>query len=401
MVKHIKSLIGGLLLFGMVFYAQPVAAWDSTNDLSVMDTHKTIATQAFTLIRNDMPNDAQILQNLTILESNAEAYKRGSIIPDWGTVGKERDYAQYQDHFFNPYTGRNFTYEASWYTAPKIDDTAESQTRNYVAQAVAAWRSGDYNGAAYLLGKATHYFADLCEPHHAANLTAVNPTNDHSGYEKYVEGIKNNYLITSIGTDKSEYTVFSNENLSSFLNQQCLKYATISYQYNNKVRSNNTWAEWNEATDVCLKSAQKGTASVIYRFLSEVTYGSKPITAPIGKFHVVINIANENYAGTDDYVYFGMELSNGTRKEFNCDLAGDDFTVGSVGSYEFEITDPNFAPSQVTKVWVRKARYTVRDDWKPQRLQVFVQGTRVTDATINTWLGNTTYEIPLNGLNQV
>ncbi len=401
MIKRIKYLIGGAMLFSLFLFSQPLLAWDSTNDLTTMDTHKTIAVQALTLIQNDMPQDAAILNNLIILENNLDAYKRGAIIPDWGIVGKERDYAQYQDHFYNPYTGKNFTYEAAWYTAPKVDDTAESQTRNYVAQAVGAWHSGDYNEAAYLLGKASHYFADICEPHHAANLTAVDPINNHSQYEQYVETIKNNYLLTSMGSDLSEYTVYSDNNLSDFLHLQSVKYATFAYQYRNMVLASNSWEDWDTATANCLSNAQIGMASVVYRFLTEVTYGSQPLTAPIGKFHVVINIADERYAGTDDYVYFGMSMANGESVEFSCDLPGDDFTVGSVGSYEFEITDPNFDPSQVTNVWVRKAKYLIQDDWKPERIQVFVQGTRVIDSTINQWLKNVTYNIPVSGLQQV
>lgn len=398
MNKNIKILLFSILVIGGISIGKPAYAWDSNEDVNIMDTHKSISVQAVKIIKNDMNTDTSIMQNLAILEKNLNSYKKGAVAPDFGQTGVDKDYAQYQDHFFNPYTGKNFTYESWWYLAEKVDDTAESQTRNYVAQAVGKWKDGNYAEASYLLGKATHYFTDLNEPHHASNLTALDPTSYHSQFEKYVETIKNKFLLDTIGEDKSEYNAFSDKNLADFLTNQSYKYAKLAYALSPKVVASSTWDDWNEASELSLKNAQRSTATVIYRFLKEVTYGGQPITSPIGKFHVVIKTSNETNAGTDDYVYFGMELNNGMKKEFYCNLPGNDFATGTVGSYEFEITDPSFDPAQVKNVWLRKAAFNVRDDWKPETLDVYMQGNRVLNETINQWLGNETYTIAVQGL---
>lgn len=398
MTKKIKTLLLILLATEVINLGTPAYAWDSNKDINVMDSHKSISVQALKLIRNDMDSDTSLIKNLNILEQNLNFYKKGAVAPDFGQTGVDKDYAEYQDHFFNPYTGKNFTYESWWYLAEKINDTAESQTRNYIAQAVGKWKDGSYAETSYLLGKATHYFADLNEPHHASNLTAVNPNSAHSQFEKYVGQIQNKFLLNTIGEDKSEYSAFSNKNLADFLTYQSYKYAKLAYALSPKAVASSSWDDWNEAAGLSFKNAQRGTATVIYRFLKEVTYGGQPVTSPIGKFHVVIKTANETNAGTDDYVYFGMELNNGMKKEFYCNLPGDDFAAGSVGSYEFEITDASFDPSQVKRVWLRKAAFNVRDDWKIDTLDVYMQGTRVLTKTINQWLGNETYNISVQGL---
>lgn len=398
MKKNIKILLLTALAVGGMSLGKQAYAWDSNKDVNVTDSHKTISVQALKLIRNDMNSNTTIMKNLDILEQNLNLFKKGAVAPDFGVTGVDKDYEQYQDHFFNPYTGRNYTYESWWYLPEKINDTAESQTRNYVAQAVAKWKDGNYAEASYLLGKATHYFADLNEPHHASNLTAVDPTSSHSNFEKHVGKVQNNFLLDTIGEDKSEYNVYSDKNLSEFLSSQSYKYAKIAYALAPKAVSSSSWQDWNEAAEQSFKNAQRSTATVIYRFLKEVTYGGQAIKSPIGKFHVVIKTANETNAGTDDYVYFGMELTNGTKKEFYCNLPGNDFATGTVGTYEFEINDTNFDLAQVKNVWLRKAAFNVRDDWKPETLDIYIQGTRVLTKTINQWLGNVTYNIPVNGL---
>ncbi|MFD3157212.1 phospholipase C [Haloimpatiens sp. FM7330] len=400
MVKKIKSLLLGLLLIGGVSITstQKAYAWNSVNDVNTMDSHKTISVQALEIIKNDMPNDSKLLKNLNIIEQNLNLYKKGSVAPDFGKTGVDKDYSQYQDHFFNPYTGKNYTYESWWYLPEKIDDTAESQTRNYVSQAIGQWKDGNYEQACYTLGKATHYFADLNEPHHASNLTALNPNSGHSKFEKYVDTIANKLLINTIGDDKSEYNVDSTKCLTDFLTTQSYKYAKLAYAQSSNVLMTNSWDDWNKAADICFKNAERGTATVVYRFLKEITYGGQAVKPPIGKFHVVIKTANDSYAGTNDYIYFGMELNDGRKKELYCNLPGDDFATGTTGCYEFEISDPTFDPTQVKNVWLRKANFSIRDDWKPETLQVYIQGTRVLNKTINQWIKNETYNIPVDGL---
>lgn len=372
-------------------------AWDSREDANTMDTHKTISVQALQMIKNDMKQDTKVLENLSIIENNILQYKKGSIAPDFGVVGVDRDYKLYQDHFYDPDSGDNFTGNTA-YPLYKVPDTAESQLRNYMAQAVAAWKDGDKQTASYLLGKALHYFEDINQPHHALNWTGGLGT-AHTNFESYVEEKKDEFKIDTVGADKSEYTAYEDKSFNEFLTLQINKYAKKSKTLESKVSMKNSNEDWYQAGQEGMKNAQIGTASIVYRFLQEVSYGKDTkLTAPIGKFHVVISTEDEKDAGTDDYVYFGMEFNDGKKVEFNCDLPGNDFVRGTTGSYQCEIKNVDYDPAKVKKVWVRKEKL-IGDDWKIKDIQIFMQGKRVLKQEAHKWLsGNTSYEINVNGL---
>ncbi|SFD03284.1 phospholipase C [Clostridium uliginosum] len=397
MNKKIKILTASLLSFLLFSISTPVKAWDSKKDAATMDTHKMISVQALTMIKNDMNSDTKINDNLNLIEKNLLQYQKGTIAPDWGKVGVDRDYKLYQDHFYDPDSGENFTSNGI-YPFHEVPDTAESQLRNYFSQAVATWKDGDYAKASYLLGKSMHYFGDINQPHHSLNWTGGVGT-AHTNFESYIEGIKDRFKIDTMGEDKTEYIINNNKPILEFLTFQTNKYAKLSKNLVSKVSMKNSYADWDEAADIALKNAQKGMASIVYRFLEEVSKTTNtPLTNPIGNFHVVISTANEKYAGTDDYIYFGMELNNGKKVEFECNLPGNDFTVGSTDSYQFNISDTSFNPSEVKRVWLRKEKY-IDDNFKLKSVEVYMQGKRVVNSKPNEWLiGNTTYNIDVNGL---
>lgn len=397
MNKQTKVLISTLIMSSVMSAGIPAYAWDSREDVNVMDTHKTIAVQALEIIKNDLKSDQKTMNVLNELQSNLIQYKKGSVAPDFGDVGVDRDYKLYQDHFYDPDSGENFT---SNYPYPfyEIKDTAESQVRNYFSQAVAAWKSGDHENGSYLLGKAMHYFGDINEPHHTLNWTG-GPGTAHTNFETYAEKTKDKYKINTMGSDKEEFNLNNEKPLLDFLTYQSNKYAKLSKNLEPKVSMSNTYADWDEALDISLKNAQKSSAIIVYKFLQEISSDkSIPLTSPIGRFHVVIKTDDEKYAGSDDYVYFGMELNNGKNIEFECNLAGNDFVTGSTGSYQFCIDDKEFDPSQVSRVWIRKQKY-LGDDLKLKNISVYMQGKRVINEDINQWFTeNYTHNISVNGL---
>lgn len=398
MNKKIKSIISMSLLTSSLVLGPAVKtyAWDSRQSPDTMDTHKTISVQALKIIENDNKDEKHIQDNLQILYNNLREFKRGAVAPDFGALGTDRDYLLYQDHFFDPNTGKNFT-SYSPYPFSAIPDTAESQSRNYVGQAVARWKDGEYAEATYLLGKATHYFADLNEPHHASNITGGAGT-AHTKFETFAEEVKDNYKLETLGDSiiKDECHGLSHKSLADFITTQSYKYAKKANILSEKTTLSNSWDDWHFAVKESLENSQRGVATIIYRFLQEVNNSSIVDTsAPIGKFHVVINTADEKNAGTDDYVYFGIQLKSGKEVEFKCDLPGDDFVRNYTTAYEFEITDADFKFSDISKVWVRKQTYA-GDDWKLKNVELYIQGQRVLNESINNWLhGNTTYDLSL------
>lgn len=395
MNKKLKLTIFAILLGSITLCGNPeVYAWDSKKSPDVMDTHKTISVQALKIVKNDNKDLHNIQHNIKILEENLREFRKGAVAPDFGDLGSDRDYSLYQDHFFNPYTSNNFTANSP-YPFYQIRETAESQTRNYVSQAVGKWRDGNYSKATFLLGKATHYFADLNEPHHASNITGGAGT-AHTKFEEFAEKIKDQHKLETLGQDvvKEECDALKDKPLDEFLTNQSVKYAKKAYALSKKTNLSNTWDEWNAAAKESLENSQRSVATILYRFLEEVDNIDESYKeAPIGKFHVFISTADEKNAGTDDYVYFGMKLKNGKEVEFLCDLPGNDFVRNYKTAYEFEIKDKDFKWEDVSKVWIRKKKYA-GDDWKVKDVEVYIKGQRAIKASINTWLsGNKTYEI--------
>ncbi|MCP4351278.1 MAG: hypothetical protein GY795_37920, partial [Desulfobacterales bacterium] len=311
--------------------------------------------------------------------------KRGAVWPDFNSD----EYTLYQDHFYDPDTGQNFT---NGY----IPDTAESQTRLYVAVAVNKWKNGDYSGAAFELGTAMHFFADLNEPHHASNQTG-GPATAHTEFEKWIETVKYDYAISSSGntTDSDYYTdtVGNFTYLSDFLTNQSNLSASAAKGLAGSAQMSSSWDDWEYVAEESLENAQKSVALVYYRFLHEVA-GDDILgnPDPIGKFHVLFKVADEYEAGTDDYVYFGMELSDGRTLEFECDVPGNDFHRNLRWGYEFNITDSTFEASDITRVWIRKKDNTwLGDDLKLDYVEVYMKGKNVLSHPIYQWLGKGGY----------
>ncbi|MFZ2633175.1 MAG: zinc dependent phospholipase C family protein [Desulfosalsimonadaceae bacterium] len=399
-MKNYMKLLGAAAML-MLLYPAGVLAWDSNATATQMDTHKMIAEQGVLILQNDLATNAapEVVHNLQILHDNLYDLKRGAVWPDFNT----NEYDLYQDHFYDPDTGKNFTNGV-------IPDTAESQTRLHVAVAVHKWKNGDYSGAAFELGTAMHFFADINEPHHASNQTGGEGT-AHTEFEQWVELGFESYAIDGSGhtTDSTYYmdTVNNFTYITDFITSQaniCGRAAKALAPY---AQMTSTWDDWEYVAPESLKIAQQSAALVYFRFLNEVAL--EPLSAaagPIGKFHVEFKVSDVTNAGTDDTVYFGMKLKNGRTMEFKCDVPGDDFYRNLRWAYEFNITDATFKAADVTKVWVRKKDFTVLgDDLRLDYMAVYMKGKNVLDKPINAWLGtggwwysDVTYNVAVNGL---
>lgn len=398
-----KALWGrGLaVIFAALLTASAGFAWDSVGEPVQVDTHKLIVIQALTILENDLSDSESTAfqENLTRLSNNLFDLKWGAVWPDFNPDG----YDLYQEHFYDPDTGLNFT---NGY----IPDTAESHTRLYLGMALHKWRSGDYSGAAFDLGTAMHYFADLNEPHHAANMTGGEGT-AHTEFEQWVESVKEDYVVSASGfsTDTDYYTntVSSYHYITDYISAEAYMCASNAKGLSGQAKMTSSWADWEYVAEETMAEAQKSIARVFYRFIYEVTYGTTHAPAdPIGKFHVVFKVADEYEAGTDDYVYFGMQLSDGRTVQFECDLPGNDFYRDLLWGYEFEINDPSFTASDITKVWIKKTDATwLGDDLKLEYMDLYFKGNNVLSEQINQWLGkggwwnnDVWYNINVNGL---
>src|SRR3712207_9027517 len=79
------------------------------------------------------------------------------------------------------------------------------------------------------------------------------------------------------------------------------------FPYTTLFRSH-SWKDWEIAATETMHNVQIGSAGIIYRFLNEVS-GTINTTenSKINEIMVVIKTANEDKAGTDHYIHFGIE----------------------------------------------------------------------------------------------
>lgn len=370
-------------------------AWNGNQDGTGI--HADIANQAVQILRNDLGStEPQALKNnLDIVNQNIDQLKLGACYPDFDP----NKYALYQNHFWDPDTGHNFTYSASWYVAGKIDETADTDVTKFTALAINDWKKGNYSTAVFELGEAMHFTGDLNQPYHAANITAVDSIG-HVEYENYADTDGLKYLISTLNcktTDSTYTSAINSDPLSTWITSTDTYFGKIAKNlYYSKSTMSNSYSDWDYSIGIALPNAQKNSALLLYRFLNEISSTIPTCTSSFNKLQLVIKTADVTYAGTDDNIYFGFQTSGGQNYEFKLDNPGNDFEKNQTDTYV--ITLPNTVDAKtITKTWLRKSKYLFGDDWKPQYVKVIINGYVKQDVTINQWLsGNTTYNMSTN-----
>lgn len=372
-----------------------VYAWDGKADGT--GTHAMIATQGVTILENDLSSNESegIRNNLEILKQNMHDLQLGSTYPDYD----KNAYDLYQDHFWDPDTDNNFTNDNKWYLSYSIPDTAESQIRKFSALARYEWKKGNYKQATFYLGEAMHYFGDADTPYHAANVTAVDSPG-HVKFETFVEERKDQYKINTTGskTNDAFYSnILTNEDFNSWSKEFVRSFAkTAKDLYYSHANMSRSWDDWDYAARVALANSQKGTSGYIYRFLHDVSDGNdSSANKNVNELVAYITTSGEKYAGTDDYMYFGVKTKDGQTQEWKMDNPGNDFMTGSQDTYTFKLKDKNLKIDDIQDMWIRKSKFTeFGDDYKPANIKVIANGNVVVNKDVNEWIsGNSTFNI--------
>ena len=394
-----KKLFKGLafiLLTSSVWIGSTIKAYAWDGKIDGTGTHSMIVTQAIKVLENDLSNNEPeiIRKNLNILKSNLHEFQLGSTYPDYDP----NEYDLYQDHFWDPDTENNFTKDNKWYLAYSIPDTGESQLRKCSALARNEWKKGNYKKAVFYLGEAMHYFGDIDTPYHPSNVTAVDSLG-HVKFETFAEERKENYKIETSGSKTNEefyQSIIKDKDFNGWSKEYCRGFAKKAKSlYYSHANMSCSWDDWDYAAKITLSNTQKGTAGYIYRFLHDVTFNSDSIDKNLSELVVMIKTANEKDAGTDDYIYFGIETKDGSKQEWQLDNPGDDFAKGAEDTYTLKIKDKNIKYNDINKMWVRKSKFTkITDQWKPEYIKVIANQNVELEKNINEWIsGNNTYFI--------
>ncbi|MDQ0216057.1 phospholipase C/alpha-toxin [Oikeobacillus pervagus] len=385
------------LLFTLFAASLPITAhaWDGKADGT--GTHAIITEQAVKILNNDLDSsEPQIVKhNVQILNQYIHKLKFGSTYPDYDPNG----WKLYQDHFWDPDTGYNFTHTATWYTSWTVPDTADSQARKYATLAASDWKKGNYENASFLLGQALHYIGDINVPYHAANVTNVEDP-AHAKYEKFATDRSDKYFASTLGgtTKSSVYSkILTTDCFSTWITKNNTNWGKMSKDlYYSKSTSSNSWEDWEYSVSQAIPNSEKHSAELLYRFINEVS-GTMPASQPnFNQFQVVIKTADIQHAGTDDYIYFGFQTNDGKQYEFTLDNPGNDFERNQTDTYTITLPTTIDATT-ITNTWIRKANYLAgSDDWQPENIKLLINGSVKQDVNINSWLkGNVTYTMPV------
>lgn len=97
-------------------------------------------------------------------------------------------------------------------------------------------------------------------------------------------------------------------------------------------------------------------------------------------------------AGTDDDIYLGIQLKNGSKKEWKLDKNSyNDFERADNDEYYLYINDINFLPKDVNKVWIRKQHinFSMGESWYLEEVNINVNGKVALSAKPNKWIEKT------------
>lgn len=156
-------------------------------------------------------------------------------------------------HFYDPGTGKNYLGGTS--------PTAKTWAESHYNKAVANQKNGKHADALDELGRALHFVQDASEPHHASNITGLNPA--HGAFEDYC--YEQSSYITETSCSNATYDRALRQSIGDYTHF-C---ASVAKSYSWMVDNNQDRSRWNSAAENCLKTTTANSAGCIYKFAKE------------------------------------------------------------------------------------------------------------------------------------
>lgn len=213
--------------------------------------HEYITMVACNVLSNDKgfySNNASNVVAITLLISLA------SLLPD----EDENNSNLFTGHFYNPITGCNYLLQT--------DNTARTNAVAHYEDAVEAANNGNMNLAYEHLGRCLHYVQDVCEPHHAYNITGANAS--HSAFETFAYEHQEEYIgeITTLTYEEPYYWALVDD-VGEIIYDAGMDAVDYARDVNNAlIRS-----KWAEVAEICLQNAVKYSTMVMYKFGQETS----------------------------------------------------------------------------------------------------------------------------------
>lgn len=208
-------------------------------------THQYIVSNSVRILQNDKGDE---------IFSDAERLENLLYFTDWpDEYGNETDFGTFAGHFYNPKTGKNWMGQAS--------PTAKGRAVSYFNEAVSAYNNGKIDLAIKYIGIGSHYVADLSEPHHTSDLTALN--SNHTEFEKYVDDNRASYKINNYTINDSYYKYATDKNLEGMLESVAVYSSSLAEEAQDK-------STYGSAAEKSVTSAIINVTQYFYKFAYDV-----------------------------------------------------------------------------------------------------------------------------------
>ena len=183
-----------------------------------------------------------------------------SIIPD---TDSDLGLGQlFEGHFYDPYDGDSWTNSTT--------NTAKTNAKENYLDALGEYAEyGISEAFVEYVGKMLHYAQDICVPHHADNVTFLNPS--HNAFESYADENLNSYIDSLTTLNSSLYISNVDKDMDDIIHEAAVKAnGDISLVNNTLNRSH-----WNEVANRTTREAVTISAIILYKLSVK---GNIPLT---------------------------------------------------------------------------------------------------------------------------
>lgn len=213
-------------------------------------SHEMITVQALNVLLND-----QGFFTYDVIEALVAclAISLASLMPD----KDERGFLVFEGHFYHAVNGDSWSGSKS--------NTALTNCTRHFNNAVSVAKGGNMDIAYEKIGRALHYMQDAGEPHHAANITAVNVA--HGQFENYVDDRIEAYLdpvSTANGFNANYSYAIARSNSIGYLIQGT---SSMAYGYRNQVNNALNKSKWDSVARVTVRNSVAFSSFLLYKFL--------------------------------------------------------------------------------------------------------------------------------------
>ncbi len=229
------------------FGVRPI--WISGDGESTAGSHELITARACGLLLSDKgfwgtDHNGSILVGLTI--------SLASINPDKDWLLGRIDL--FRGHFYDPYSGENWAGDTA--------NTARSNTEKFYWAAKAEYsKNGGSTEFIKNVGNMLHYIQDANEPHHAANITALEKKNVHSKFEEYADQHLNECIDSLTSLNSAQYTGALNKTPGDLVHDG----ATAAKGLVGKVLDVDHQNFWLDTARICSRNAVQASAVLLYK----------------------------------------------------------------------------------------------------------------------------------------